>query len=230
MFKILTKNPVTIFFRRSLSKYLLEKKYKSKSLKIGYLCHIKKCDFGYMNTIYDYVNLSSAALGDFTYIASGTKIHNATIGKFCSIGPDILIGLGKHPSDTFVSTHPLFFSTLGQAQKIICDRNYFDEYSPVTIGNDVWIGARSIVLDGITIGDGAIIAAGSIVTKDVPAFAIVGGVPAKIIKYRFEISEIMFLNKFKWWDKEISWLSNNYKMLHNIKELATKYSDEISCV
>jgi acetyltransferase-like isoleucine patch superfamily enzyme len=222
MYKILVNNPIIIWLKITVRKYLLERQYKLQHLKIGYMCRFNQCSFGYMNTINDHVTLSGVGLGDFTYVASGTRIISATLGKFCSIGPDILIGLGKHPSNTFVSTHPLFFSTLGQAQEVICDRSYFDEFAPVTIGNDVWIGARAIILDGVNIGDGAIVAAGSLVTKDVPAYAIVGGVPAKVIKYRFEPSEIDFLMNFKWWDKDIRWLKANYKKFHNIKAFVAK--------
>ncbi|GAB7027938.1 CatB-related O-acetyltransferase [Geotalea toluenoxydans] len=210
------KNPLTLYVKYALNSYRLQIKNKHCRLRIGYMCLIVKCKFGYSNTINDFVALKNVDLGDFTYIASGTKINNAILGKFCSIGPDILIGLGKHPANTFVSTHPIFFSTLGQAQEVLCDRDYFDEFAPVAIGNDVWIGARAIILDGVTIGDGAIIAAGSLVTKDVPPYAIVGGVPAKVIKFRFEVEEIEFLMDFKWWDKSINWLNDNYKSLHNI--------------
>lgn len=230
MFKTLLKNPLMVWIKRTFLNIEIEREYVSSKLRIGFMCLVQKTTFGYSNTIYENVTLVNAVLGDFTYIAGGTVIRNTTLGKFCSIGPDILIGLGKHPSSVFVSTHPLFFSILGQAQEIVCDRSYFDEFAPVTIGNDVWIGARAIVLDGVTISDGAIVAAGSLVTKDVPPYAIVGGVPAKVIKYRFEVLEIEFLLKFKWWDKDINWLRTNYKMLHNIKEFITKYPNDVSSV
>ncbi len=211
-----------VWFKRTFSNISFERKNASKKLKIGYMCLVQNTSFGFSNSIYENVTLVNAVLGDLTYVASGTVIRNTTLGKFCSIGPDVLIGLGKHPSNTFVSTHPIFFSIRGQAQEVICDRNYFDEFAPVTIGNDVWIGARAIILDGITIGDGAIIAAGSLVTKDVPPYAIIGGIPAKVIKYRFKIAEIEFLMNFKWWDKDISWLKSNFKCFHDIKGLIAK--------
>ncbi len=176
------------------------------------------CKFNYMNTISDSVILSHVELGDFTYIGSGTEIGHATIGKFCSIGADILIGLGNHPTNTFVSTHPLFYSTRGQSQIVISDHDYFEEHVPVTIGNDVWIGTRAIVLGGVTIGNGAIVAAGTLVTKDVPPYAIVGGVPAKVLKYRFEDTEIEFLMHFNWWDREIKWLKEHMVSFHNIRK------------
>lgn len=217
--KFLIKNPLSIWFMRLIQSKLMEYRYKKQHLKIGYMSKIEKCTFGRYNTIYDNVLLDSCNLGDFTYIASGTRITKVIMGKYCSIGPDCKIGLGKHPSKDFVSTHPIFFSVLKQAQITFADQNYFEEFAEIKIGNDVWIGANAIVLDGIKIGDGVIIAAGSVVTKDVPAYAIVGGIPAKIIRYRFEKSEIDKLLEMKWWDTEMESLKNNYKKFHIIKEL-----------
>lgn len=218
LFKLLIKNPMMVWLKRLLQKIGLEWSNRNKSLKIGYMCFVKDCIFGHMNTINDYVILDHVTLGDYTYIAPGTKIQNATLGKFCSVGPEIIIGLGMHPTDTFVSTHPMFYSIRGQAQLIVCDRSIFDEFAPVTIGNDVWIGARVIILDGVCIADGAIVAAGSLVTKDVPPYAIVGGVPAKVIKYRFTSDEIDFFLAYKWWDHDIGWIQKHCANFCNINE------------
>jgi acetyltransferase-like isoleucine patch superfamily enzyme len=181
------------------------------------MSNISSCVFGLYNTIYDHVVLQKVELGDFTYIANGSNIKNTKIGKFCSIGPDIKCGLGRHPSHTFVSTHPIFFSTLKQAQVSFADKNYFEDFKNIEIGNDVWIGANVIIIDGIEIGNGSIIAANSVVTKDVPSYAIVAGSPAKIIKYRFNEVEIKYLQNIKWWDQELSWIKDNYKTFHDIK-------------
>ena len=98
-----------------------------------------------------------------------------------------------------ISTHPVFFSTRMQSGYTFADESYFEEYRGTTIGNDVWIGANAIVIDGVRIGDGAVVAAGAVVTKDVPAYAIVGGVPARIIRYRFLQTDIDVLLKINWW-------------------------------
>lgn len=138
-------------------------------------------------------------LGRHTYVGANARIVRANIGAFCSIGLDVIIGgLGKHPTK-WISTHPAFYSTLKQSGKTFSTRDLFDEFGPNKIGNDVWIGARALILDGINIGDGAIIAAGAVVTKDVPPYAIVGGVPAKVIRSRFEPAVIETLLKWQWW-------------------------------
>lgn len=218
MIKLLLKNPVSIWLRWVLFKINVILKYSSKHLALGYLSHFNNCQFGQYNTIYEKVSLSNVILGDYSYVANSTKIMNANIGKFCSIAHEVLIGLAKHPSHTFVSSHPIFFSPLKQSQITFAEQSYFDEYEEINIGNDVWIGARAVVVDGVTIGNGAIVAAGAVVTKDVPAYAIVGGVPARVLKYRFDQTEVGFLNRFKWWDKDINWLRENANQFHDIKQ------------
>jgi acetyltransferase-like isoleucine patch superfamily enzyme len=182
------------------------------------MARVADCRFGLYNRIFDYAVVSSVELGDFSYIGEQSVISRTKIGKFCSIGRNCKMGMGKHPSHTFVSTHPVFYSTQNQIQITFADRDYVEEFAWTSIGNDVWIGSNVILTDGISIGDGAIIAAGAVVTKDVPPFAVVGGVPAEILKYRFSEEEIQFLNKTKWWDRDIHWIRNNFKRFHNIKE------------
>jgi len=214
--KVLKRNPVVIWLYRAIQSTAME--FRSRNLKIGYLSKCVSCSFGNYNTIYKNVSLNTVLLGDFTYVSDGTKISKAKIGKFCSIGPDCKIGLGKHPSSKFVSTHPVFFSMLKQAQVSFSNKNRFEEFEEINIGNDVWVGANAIILDGVTVSDGVIIGAGSVVTKDIPPYAIVGGIPAKIIKYRFERNEIDKLLKIKWWDMDLDYLRKNYKKLHDIKK------------
>lgn len=211
------RNPITILVYRLFRSIALEIQFKKKSLKISGSSSAVKCSFGEKNTIYSNVFLNGVCLGDLSYIAANTRINNTKIGNFCSIGPDCRIGIGKHPAKIFVSTHPAFFSILKQAQVTFVDKNYFEEAEEIIIANDVWVGANVVILDGVNISDGVIVAAGSIVTKDIPPYAIVAGVPAKVIKYRFDKEEIDQLLKIKWWEKDIKFLENNYKKFHDIK-------------
>jgi len=220
--KQIIKNPLTVWFAKLIKSKITEYKNRKKFLKIGYMSSVTNSSFGMYNTIYNNVSLSKVSLGDFTYIAGNTNISRTKIGKFCSIGPDCKIGLGKHPTKDFVSTHPIFFSTLKQAQITFADKNYFEEFENISIGNDVWIGANVIVVDGVKIGDGVIVAAGSVVTKEIPPYAIVGGVPAKVIKYRFEKNEIEKLLELKWWDMDIEYFKNNFSKFHNINDFLIK--------
>ncbi len=211
------KNPLSIWIIRFIRNVIMEFKYRNKKLKIGYMSVINNVKFGIYNTIYDNVSLNNVILGNFTYITSNTSISNAKIGKFCSIGPNCKIGLGKHPTEKFVSTHPIFFSTLEQSQITFSDRNYFEEFDNIEIGNDVWIGSNVIIVDGIKIGDGVIIGAGAVVTKNIPPYAIVGGVPARVIKYRFDKGKIKKLLEMRWWDWDIKEIKENYLKFHNIE-------------
>lgn len=178
------------------------------------------CVFSENNRIYRRTLLRSSKLGKMTYVAEGTSVGFTEIGAFCSIGPNVSLGgLGWHPTDR-LSTHPAFYSSRLQAgTTFVKNNNGLDnetELKHTHVGNDVWIGAGCIILDGMTIGDGAIIAAGAVVTKDVPPYAIVGGVPAKIIRYRFDINTITALLKWRWWE-----LSND-----EIQAMATKFMDQ----
>lgn len=116
-----------------------------------------------------------------SYIYSkNSVVVNAIIGKFCSIAAGVNIGLGQHPVE-YVSTHPSFYSVSQPIAKTYSGSDLFEPFKGrINIGHDVWIGQNVLVMDGLKIGTGAIIAAGAVVTKDVPPYAIVAGVPARL--------------------------------------------------
>lgn len=172
--------------------------------------------------------LHNVSLGSYSYLSIRVAAMNTKIGKFCSIAQGVCISLGMHPSKTFVSTSPVFFSQHKQCGTTFSDRTYFKEMGNTIIGNDVWIGVNAIIMDDIFIGDGAIIGAGAIVTKDVPPYAIVGGSPARLLRYRFDEEQIKFLLNFKWWDKDEKWIRENLKEMHNIEDLMLKYKIDIN--
>ena len=151
--------------------------------------------------------LNNINLGDYSYIAGNSRISNARIGKFCSIGPNFCCGLGVHPTNG-ISTSPMFYSTAKQNGITLTKENKIEETKQTNVGNDVFIGANVTVLDGVTIGDGVVIGAGAVVVKDIPDYAIAVGVPAKVVKYRFEKERIEKLLKIRWWDWELSKLQS----------------------
>lgn len=164
--------------------------------------------FNGYNRIGENSKISNSTIGKFTYFGSNNVVNNIVIGNFCSLGPNLIIGLGKHPTN-FLSTSPLFYSPINCFNKRLATETLFKEYENTIIGNDVWIGANVFISEGVTIGNGVIVAAGSVVTKNVPDYAIVGGVPAKIIKYRFDNDIIKLLLNLEWWDKDINFLKSN---------------------
>ena len=150
------------------------------------------------------------------------EIINTKIGSFCSIGNHVKIGGGEHPY-SWVSTSPVFYKGRDSVKAKFSE---FDrvEIRTTIIGNDVWVGQNSLIKQGITIGHGAIIGMGSVVTKDVEPYSIVAGVPAKKIKLRFSEDLISKLIKSKWWDLKENELN---KAAENIKD-PIKFLDSIN--
>jgi len=138
-------------------------------------------------------------IGSHAYIGTHSHVQYAAIGSFVSIGPDVRIGLGKHPVH-MVSTYPSFYASIGSTVVRLVDEPKVQEYARVTIGSDVWIGARSMIMDGVDVGHGAVVAAGAVVTKNVAPYAIVGGVPARVLRYRFPSDVISKLLEIEWWN------------------------------
>lgn len=215
MFKAILTNPLSLWLQWLLQKILLES--RNTCLSMGYMSRVKKCRFGKYNAIYDAAQLTNVTLGDFTYISAGSRLINTTVGKFTCVGPDVLCGLGRHPTRGFVSVHPVFYSPLAQSGVTFSPEEAFEEFMEIVIGNDVWIGARAIILDGVVIGNGAIIGAGAVVTSDVPPYAVVVGVPARVIRYRFSHEQIDALESSHWWDWDLSLLRENYLSFRDVE-------------
>ena len=150
-------------------------------------------------------------MGFGTYISYESSINKCKIGRYTCIGPKVEIVAGKHPTN-FASMHPFFYTKSNQIGKTFVGKNKFAEHEYVDsdnkyyveIGNDVWIGYGAKIMDGIHIGDGAVVAANAMVVKDVPPYAIVGGVPAKVLRYRFDDERIKKLLRIQWWKQEES--------------------------
>lgn len=178
--------------------------------------------FSRYNKVSEGAWVSSAKLGRYTYVGKNSYLWNTEIGSFCSIASNVRVEAVTHPTSGFISTSPVFFSLVKQCGKTFVKEQFFNEHKYINnrtciIGNDVWIGNNVQIVGGVQIGDGAIVAMGAVVTKDVPPYAIVAGVPAKIIRYRFSDLEISKLLSFKWWEQSDEWLSENVEKFHNIK-------------
>lgn len=179
-------------------------------VKIGKRCCIsRESKFGGYNRVGDN-SILVGSLGIGSYIGNDCQF-DADIGKFCSIGSHVYVINGTHPVFSNVSTSPSFYSK--KAANVnglsLYVNESFNEWPrcengrAVNIGNDVWIGYGVSIMPSITIGDGAVIAAGAVVTKDVPPYAIVGGVPAKVLRYRFSEEKIQKLISFDIWSRSI---------------------------
>nr|WP_250806929.1 CatB-related O-acetyltransferase [Ensifer adhaerens] len=161
------------------------------------------------------VSINSAAfaaecsLGFMSYVGMGARVTATDIGRYCAIAPNVEIGPAEHPTSWF-SIHPFQYNGTKQFDhtdhyaSIVGNQSFNGNASRTTIGNDVWIGDGVFIRRGTKIGDGAIIAARSVITKDVPPYSIVVGVPGRVIRSRFSAALVDRFLRVKWWDFDIS--------------------------
>lgn len=154
--------------------------------------------------------VEGAKIGHNNYFGPYSMINNALIGNYCSIAPNVKIGQGIH-SMSYITTY----------QKISSEMiGHSLNSHPAVIGSDVWCGANAVIMQGVRVGNGAIIGANAVVTSDIPDYAVAVGVPAKVIKYRFNAEIADIIGKSEWFNHDISEAKKIIKMIQNqIEEL-----------
>lgn len=197
---------------KKIKQFFRLKKFKNVKVKNSHIN--KNTYFERYNSINNNCKISNCYLGKYSYIGTDCIIRDTKIGNFCSLGNNIKTILGSHPIN-FISTHNFCFENFStfDTEKKIKNSVY-----KIIIENDVWIGDNVLILSGVTIHTGAIIGAGALVNRDIPPYAIVGGIPAKVIKYRFSNDIIQDLMNSKWWELSIKEL-NNYSSYFNTPKI-----------
>lgn len=204
------------------------------SCKIYDTKHIKNSTLDGYNLISKGSCVSGSKIGFSSNIGFGCLIDSAYIGKYCCIAPRVRIVRGEHPTKKIVSVYPGFFSPKnGSALLKFIGETTFEEFKyadkankyACVIDNDVWIGSDVIIIEGHHIGNGAVIAAGSVITKDIPPYEIWGGNPCHFIKKRFTESQIQILQQTRWWDWNINKVKKFSNCFQDI-EVFCKYAEE----
>ena len=193
--------------------------YKNASVKrsslgekclIGDSCRIEDSKFGFFTWAYPNGTVYSSQIGDYSYAQKNSSIWHSSIGKFCSLSWNVSVGGGNHDYHR-VTTHSALYAPMYG----FVDTELYDRFSdPCVIGNDVWIGAGASILRGVSVGDGAVIAAGAVVTKNVEPYSIVAGVPAKKIGQRCDDKLIESLLLIKWWDFPEKIIKDNLELFN----------------
>jgi phosphonate metabolism protein (transferase hexapeptide repeat family) len=176
--------------RPKIAETVIHETVRLREAKIGRRCEVLA------NT-----RVSYSSLGDYSYLGENCDVADATIGKFTAIANQVRIGAPNHPMGR-PSQHRFTYCPEYYEASTTRDHDFFAERrdSKVTIGNDCWIGHGAIILPGVTVGDGAVIAAGAVVSRDVPPYTIVGGVPARPLRQRFSETIAERLRRIAWWD------------------------------
>lgn len=196
-------------------------------IRIGRRCQIYHTLFEGKNSVANGTKITNSKIGYGSYININSSLSFVKIGRYCSIADNVCVSIGNHPIN-YVSTHPAFYYntekqigwTYHKGEPLFDEIYKYpdgEDFYQVIIGNDVWIGSHALLMGGIRIGDGAIIASGAVVTRDVEPYSIVGGVPAKLIKKRFTDEQIASLQRIKWWERTPNEIENDYRTFVDVE-------------
>lgn len=219
---------------RHLLLYLYHKWKNGDKVRFPYSASVShRCEFEGMNCIGGGSHFYGR-MGFGSYIGNNCFI-SVDIGRFTSLGNSLSQIVETHPMKVpFVTTSPMFFSTKKQSGHTFAKRQVSEEYRfydkereiAFRIGNDCWVGNDVCFIGGVCVGDGAVVLSRALVTKDVPPYAIVGGIPARVIGYRYDEDTIKFLLKVQWWNKDVEWLKEHWELFCDMDTFKKYFRDK----
>lgn len=208
---------------RLVGKTLMEMPWRLFS-KVSPFALIRSSQISKKSAVLSGTRLYNCQVGDYTYIGRGCLIQSTDIGRFCSIADDCAIGAPPHPV-VWVSTSPVFHH--GQNRlRVNFAQHRFSSGVKTAIGHDVWIGIKSCIKAGVSVGHGAVIGMGSVVTRNVEPYAIVAGNPARLIRYRFEQDTIARLLGLAWWNWDERKLCRSADVIQNPTAFLDRFTGE----
>ena len=185
--------------------------YVAKTADIAESALVLNSKVGELCQLFDDAMLCYSQIGDMSYLGRRSCAFSSTIGKYCSIAWNVSIGPGNHDYNRVTSHAMLYAKRFGMINDI--SERYYNQYDKDTvIGNDVWIGCNAVIMRGVHVGDGSVIGANAVITRDVAPYTIVGGVN-KLIKKRFNDDIILKLLEIRWWNYPVETIKNNIGLI-----------------
>ncbi|NMD06781.1 MAG: antibiotic acetyltransferase [Phyllobacteriaceae bacterium] len=182
---------------------------------------LRDCELGRFTDVAERVVMAECSLGDYSYVERGVEAIYSSVGKFCAVAANARINALNHPVER-ISQHKITYRPNEYFLGAKIDKAFraLRQSQRVEIGHDVWIGHGAIIMPGVRIGHGAVVAAGAVVTKDVEPYAIVAGVPARLVKWRFDKIVREQIISLAWWDWEHDRLAKAVEDMRNLSPQA----------